>query len=78
MNSDGELVCNCQHNTEGADCQTCKPLYNNKPWSRATSDQAQECELCNCNGLTDECVYDPMLKHGRCINCQGNGSSFSF
>lgn len=30
--------CDCQHNTEGEDCERCKPLYNNKPWMPATSD----------------------------------------
>ena len=73
---DGKLVCICHHNTEGADCQRCLPLYNNKPWSRATSEKAQECEKCDCNGLADQCEYDPILKHGRCINCKGNGSKF--
>ena len=25
--------CICQKNTEGYNCQKCKPMYNNKPWT---------------------------------------------
>ena len=42
-------VCSCEHNTEGEDCERCKPLYNNKPWAFATSEDANECEKCDCN-----------------------------
>ena len=66
------VVCNCHHNTAGDDCERCLPLYNNRPWSRATSRHAQECELCECNGLADSCVYDEDIKQGRCIDCQRN------
>ena len=30
--------CDCKHNTEGEDCERCKPLFNNKPWMAATSE----------------------------------------
>ena len=33
---------------------------------------AEECEKCDCNGLADSCVYDDLLGHGRCIDCQDN------
>ena len=38
-----ELRCICQHNTAGVDCQECKPLYNDRPWARATKDNANVC-----------------------------------
>ena len=37
--------CDCLHNTEGEDCERCKPLYNNKPWMPATSEsEPNPCE----------------------------------
>lgn len=37
--------CDCGHNTEGEDCERCKPLFNNKPWMPATSDsEPNPCE----------------------------------
>ena len=30
--------CDCSDNTEGEDCERCKPLYNNKPWGPAPND----------------------------------------
>ena len=67
-------ACQCEHNTQGVDCQECKPLYNNKPWSFATTQDAHECEKCECNGKADACVYDEELGHGRCVDCRDNTS----
>lgn len=37
--------CDCIHNTEGEDCERCKPLFNNKTWSPATSEnEPNPCE----------------------------------
>ena len=38
------LVCVCEHNTAGVDCEKCLPFYNNKPWAKATSTNAHACE----------------------------------
>ena len=38
-----ELRCICDHRTMGVDCEKCEPLYNNRPWARATEDSANEC-----------------------------------
>lgn len=39
-----ELRCVCEHNTAGVDCMECRPLFNNRPWARATEDSANECQ----------------------------------
>ena len=36
-------VCRCQHNTDGVNCEKCLPMFNDKPWARATESSANEC-----------------------------------
>ncbi|XP_062849994.1 laminin subunit gamma-1 [Trichomycterus rosablanca] len=76
-NEYSKLVCNCKHNTEGDDCNVCKPFYNDRPWRRATADNPNECLPCNCNGKSSECNFDPELYRatghgGHCGNCADN------
>ena len=40
---DGKLACECRHNTDGKDCERCKPFYYDRPWARATSIDGNEC-----------------------------------
>ena len=72
----GLIVCTCHHKTAGDDCEKCLPLYNNRPWSRAISTRAEECQKCNCNDLADSCFYDKDLGHGVCIDCQRNTDGY--
>ncbi|KAM8829151.1 laminin subunit gamma-3 isoform 2-T2 [Spinachia spinachia] len=71
------LVCSCQHHTAGDDCQRCQPFYQDRPWSRATGDSANECLKCNCSGRSEECVFDGEQYRssgsgGRCVSCRDN------
>uniref|UniRef100_A0A8C3IUZ4 Laminin subunit alpha-5 n=1 Tax=Chrysemys picta bellii TaxID=8478 RepID=A0A8C3IUZ4_CHRPI len=78
------LQCDCQHNTCGGSCDRCCPGFNQLPWKPATTDSANECQPCNCNGHAYDCYYDPEVdRHkasknydnqykggGVCIECQ--------
>ena len=43
VDRDGNEVCDCRHNTDGNDCERCKPFHYDRPWARATNDNANEC-----------------------------------
>jgi netrin 1 len=40
----GQLECECKHNTAGRDCEKCKMFYFNRPWARASEHDANECK----------------------------------
>lgn len=42
--ADGQLTCDCRHNTAGRDCEKCKPYFFDRPWGRATYRDANECK----------------------------------
>ncbi|XP_054853247.1 laminin subunit gamma-3 [Eublepharis macularius] len=76
-NEEDELICLCQHNTTGVDCDSCQPFYQDRPWARGTAESANECLPCNCSGRSSECFYDWELYRrtghgGHCQNCQDN------
>lgn len=41
---DGQLTCECKHNTAGRDCERCKPFFFDRPWGRATTRDVNECK----------------------------------
>lgn len=43
LDSNSVLACRCKHNTAGRDCERCAPMFNDRPWRRATRDDAGEC-----------------------------------
>ena len=67
-----QSVCMCDHNTMGATCDTCMPLFNNRPFARGTVGAANECQRCECNGHAGSCTYSSEDSIGVCDNCQNN------
>ncbi|KAL7886938.1 hypothetical protein AOLI_G00046590 [Acnodon oligacanthus] len=76
---DGKLVCDCKHNTEGPECDRCKPFHYDRPWQRANAREANECLPCNCNLHARRCRFNMELfklsgrkSGGVCMNCRHN------
>ncbi|KAM7333085.1 hypothetical protein ACRRTK_006405 [Alexandromys fortis] len=79
LDSHGHLLCDCQHGTEGPDCSRCKPFYCDRPWQRATGQEAHACLACSCNGHARRCRFNMELYRlsgrrsgGVCLNCRHN------
>lgn len=41
---DGQLRCDCRHNTAGRDCERCAPFHFDRPWQPATQMDANPCQ----------------------------------
>nr|XP_033819501.1 laminin subunit alpha-5 isoform X1 [Geotrypetes seraphini] len=82
------LQCGCQHNTCGGSCDQCCPGFNQLPWKPATTDNANECEPCQCHDHAVDCYFDPEIARrkaslnrysqyeggGVCVDCQHHTS----
>lgn len=78
-NREGQLTCDCKHNTAGRDCEKCKPFHFDVPWARATAQDAHECKPCNCNLHARRCRFNMELyklsgrkSGGVCLKCRHN------
>ncbi|XP_063961560.1 netrin-1-like [Lytechinus pictus] len=76
---DGEMECDCKHNTAGRECELCKTFHYDRPWARATSKEANECIPCNCNLHARKCRFNMELyklsgrkSGGVCLKCRHN------
>ncbi|KAK4877131.1 hypothetical protein RN001_009637 [Aquatica leii] len=74
---DAQLACECKHNTAGRDCERCKPFHFDRPWSRATARDANECKACECNQHARRCRFNMELyklsgrvSGGVCLKCR--------
>ncbi|XP_017055603.1 netrin-A isoform X2 [Drosophila ficusphila] len=73
----GQLNCECSHNTAGRDCERCKPFHFDRPWARATAKETNECKECNCNKHARQCRFNMEIfrlsqgvSGGVCQNCR--------
>lgn len=74
---DGQLACECKHNTAGRDCERCKPFHFDRPWGRATARDANECKACDCHQHARRCRFNMELyklsgrvSGGVCLKCR--------
>lgn len=72
-------TCKCEHNTQGNNCEYCKPFYQDWPWRPAYGKKKNECKKCSCNEHTDTCHFDDRIfsasgntTGGVCDNCLHN------
>ncbi|KAL4835657.1 hypothetical protein H8958_002413 [Nasalis larvatus] len=61
LDTQGHLICDCRHGTEGPDCGRCKPFYCDRPWQRATARESHACLACSCNGHARRCRFNMEL-----------------
>ncbi|XP_029357846.1 netrin-4 [Echeneis naucrates] len=73
--------CQCTHHTAGDHCETCAPLYNDRPWRPAngSSGEPNPCQKCECNGHAHSCHFSQRAwlssggtSGGVCDVCQHN------
>ena len=75
-------TCNCQHNTEGTNCDRCAKNYYSEPWRSFTRENSKKwvtCTACDCNGNSADCEFDHRVwelnggkNGGVCVNCRNN------
>uniref|UniRef100_A0A1A8E756 Netrin-G2 n=1 Tax=Nothobranchius kadleci TaxID=1051664 RepID=A0A1A8E756_NOTKA len=82
---DGNLQCQCEHNTTGQDCQRCKKGFKAKSWKAGSylpppTGSPNTCTIagspsgsnCECNGHSNRCSYIDYLNIVTCVSCKHN------
>ncbi|KAM4527703.1 netrin-G2 isoform 2-T3 [Odontesthes bonariensis] len=82
---DGNLQCQCEHNTTGQDCQRCKKGFKAKSWKAgsylpAPTGTPNTCTIagspsgsnCECYGHSNRCSYIDYLNIVTCVSCKHN------
>nr|XP_018671138.2 usherin isoform X1 [Ciona intestinalis] len=67
--------CNCldYSNTEGYQCERCKPLFNNKPFRIGDTDSSYDCQQCECHQHALSCHYEEGLDPNPGDHFRGGG-----
>ncbi|KAM3600510.1 uncharacterized protein V6R79_024399 [Siganus canaliculatus] len=82
---DGNLQCQCEHNTTGQDCQRCKKGFKAKSWKAGSylptpNGTPNTCTIagspsgsnCECYGHSNRCSYIDYLNIVTCVSCKHN------
>ncbi|XP_075954877.1 netrin-G2 [Anarhichas minor] len=82
---DGNLQCQCEHNTTGQDCQHCKKGFKAKSWKAGSylptpNGTPNTCTIagspsgsnCECYGHSNRCSYIDYLNIVTCVSCKHN------
>lgn len=73
-------VCECQHNTNATNCDSCLDSFNDRRWAPASGRDKNECAPCNCSGQADSCFFDQSVYEasgerrsgGVCLGCRNS------
>ncbi|AWP15497.1 putative netrin-G2-like [Scophthalmus maximus] len=82
---DGNLQCQCEHNTTGQDCQRCRKGFKAKSWKAGSylptpNGSPNTCTIagspsgsnCECYGHSNRCSYIDYLNIVTCVSCKHN------
>ncbi|KAK5615263.1 Netrin-G2 [Crenichthys baileyi] len=82
---EGNLQCQCEHNTTGQDCQRCKKGFKAKSWKAGSylpppTGTPNTCTIagspsgsnCECYGHSNRCSYIDYLNIVTCVSCKHN------
>ncbi|XP_029565933.1 netrin-G2 isoform X2 [Salmo trutta] len=84
---EGDLQCQCEHNTTGQDCQRCKKGFKAKSWKAGSylptpNGSPNTCAVagapmgggsnCECYGHSNRCSYIDYLNIVTCVSCKHN------
>ncbi|XP_078452070.1 usherin [Lampetra planeri] len=66
-------LCSAQSNTEGSNCERCRPLFRDKPWRAGDTRNQNACRPCLCYGRAISCRYEAILDPHPGLHWRGGG-----